>query len=88
MSLGQLSAEERDVMLPYLRGLETYVACRPQRVLTADVIDFDDYLRTKRVQKAVVEQRRSAIDHTRRVLGQQHQRLVVDDNGWVMYDDE
>ncbi|RVO68369.1 hypothetical protein [Sinorhizobium meliloti] len=88
IALDRLTAEERETILPYYRGLETYAACRPKMALTADVIDFDDYQRTRRVQEAVLEQRRSAIARTRKLHRQQERRLVLDEFGWGVYDDD
>ncbi len=79
MSLGRLSADERDVVIPYLRGLETYAACQPTMTLAADVIDLADYQRTRRVQAAVLEQRRAAIASARKIHQQQERRLAVDE---------
>jgi hypothetical protein len=88
IALDRLSAEERDIILPYFRGLETYAACRPKMTLTADVVDFEDYQRTRRVQAAVLEQRRSALAGTRKIHSQQEGRLVLDEYGWGVHDDD
>ena len=88
IALDRLSAEERDTILPYYRGLETYAACRPKLALTADIVDLGEYQMTRRVQNAVVERRRAAIARTRKLHRQQEQRLVLDEFGWGVYDDE
>lgn len=88
LALDHLSAEERDTILPYYRGLETYTACRPELALTADIVDLGEYQMTRRVQDAVVERRRAAIAGTRRLHRQQEQRLVLDEFGWGVYDED
>lgn len=52
IALDHLSADERDTILPYYRGLETYAAYRPKLALTADIIDLGEHLMTRRVQEA------------------------------------
>lgn len=88
IALEHLSADERDIILPYFRGLETYAACRPTMALSAEVVDLEDYQRTRRVQAAVISQRRAAIAGTRKLHRQQEQRLVLDEFGWGVYDED
>ncbi len=88
IALDHLSAEERDTILPYYRGLETYTACRPKLALTADVVELGEYQMTRRIREAVVERRRAAIAGTRKLHRQHERRLAVDEFGWDVYDDD
>lgn len=88
LALEQLSAEERDTILPYYRGLETYAACRQKLALTADIVDLGEYQMTRRVQDTVIERRRAAIAGARKLHRQQERCLVFDEYGWGVYDDE
>jgi len=84
--LGMLSPAERSLVDPYVACLELHLdETRPVPAQTAtpsNVVDFEDAMTARRVQRAEVERRRVA---EVRKPGQ-HRR--VDEFGWEVYDDE
>ncbi|KQS84840.1 hypothetical protein [Rhizobium sp. Leaf383] len=74
---------QRDVMLPYLRGLCAYEASRPAaRRPKSNILDFETALVKKRLEKIVYTERRSALVEGRNIL--QH---GVNSFGDAVYDD-
>ena len=73
--LPELDPAEREAMEPYLKGLETYLASRPQ---SAEVISFDRQVLKNKWQRHAVRQRRKAVAAAR--------AIIVDENGWEVYD--
>jgi hypothetical protein len=60
---------QRDVLMPYLRGLCAYEASRPAaRRPVSNVLDFETALIRSRLSKTVSRERRSAIADARNVL--------------------
>ncbi|WP_313194850.1 hypothetical protein [Shinella zoogloeoides] len=73
--LPDMDAAERAVMEPYLKGLETYLAHRPQR---AEIISFDRQVLKNPWQRETVRRRRKAVAAAR--------EITVDEFGWEVYD--
>lgn len=73
---------QRDVLLPYMRGLASYEASRPKE-RRCNVIDFETAQVKRRLEGYVGRERHSAIADARTVL--QH---GVNDFGDCIYDDE
>ncbi|AMD60923.1 hypothetical protein AWN88_22660 [Agrobacterium tumefaciens] len=53
--------ERRQRALKFVRGCKAYLATRPPRQKSAEVISFEDHLISSRVQRAVRRTRRSAL---------------------------
>lgn len=73
---------QRDVLMPYVRGLATYEASRPAAPRRTNVVDFETALIKARLSKAVARERRSALVEARNVL--QH---GVNEFGDCLYED-
>lgn len=74
---------QRDVMLPYLRGLFAYEASRPaSKRPSSNIVDFEMAAIKARLERTVSRQRRTALAEGRAVL--QH---GVNSFGDAVYDD-
>ena len=63
------TAQQRDVMLPYVRSLAVYEASRPAvRRPVSNVVDFDAALTRSRLEKAINRERRSALADGQQLL--------------------
>lgn len=78
------TSAQRDVLMPYVRGLAVYQVSRPiAREVKTNVVDFVAALIKSRLAKTVTRERRSALADARNVL-----QYSVNEFGHCMYDDE
>ena len=75
----QLNASDRAAVLPYLRGLGTYVATRPTAVPAPTIINVESHVIQCRVSQAVYRSRRVALADARKCMQHMVNKLGDDE---------
>ncbi|MBB3314603.1 hypothetical protein FHT77_000445 [Rhizobium sp. BK181] len=73
---------DRQEALRYLRGLKSVLASTVHTSTSSNVIQFEDRLIRRRIERSIAQSHRRQLSDARRV----HLR-VVDEFGWDIYDD-